>query len=74
MFDFKEHAYTRLNILTGDWVLVSPHRMKRPWQGKTEDIAKEDQPVYDAVCYLCNTRADGSKNPERLLKWRNNPL
>jgi UDPglucose--hexose-1-phosphate uridylyltransferase len=47
MFDLKEHAHTRFNILTGDWVLVSPHRMKRPWQGKVEDLPKDDRPSYD---------------------------
>lgn len=36
MFDLKEHSHTRYNILTGDWILVSPHRTKRPWQGKVE--------------------------------------
>jgi UDPglucose--hexose-1-phosphate uridylyltransferase len=64
-FDLKEHSHTRLNILTGDWILVSPHRMKRPWQGKVEDIHGDDRPSYDPKCYLCpgNTRADGSINP-----------
>ena len=65
MFDVKEHSHTRLNILTGDWILVSPHRMKRPWQGKVEDLPKDDRPAYDAKCYLCpgNKRADGTNNP-----------
>lgn len=65
IFDIKEHSHTRLNLLTGDWILVSPHRMKRPWQGKTEDLIKEERPAYDANCYLCpgNKRADGSQNP-----------
>lgn len=65
MFDLKEHSHTRLNILTGDWILVSPHRMKRPWQGKVEDMANNERPVYDANCYLCpgNKRSDGSENP-----------
>lgn len=66
MFDLKEHSHTRLNLLTGEWILVSPHRMKRPWQGKTEDIAADDRPGYDPACYLCpgNSRADGSVNPD----------
>ncbi len=66
MFDLKEHSHTRLNILTGDWILVSPHRMKRPWQGKTEELIKDDRPQYDANCYLCpgNKRSDGSVNPD----------
>ncbi len=64
-FDLKEHSHTRLNILTGDWILVSPHRTKRPWQGKTENLPSDDRPAYDPGCYLCpgNTRADGSVNP-----------
>lgn len=65
MFDFKEHSHTRLNILTGDWILVSPHRMKRPWQGKVEELPADDRPVYDPKCYLCpgNKRSDGTVNP-----------
>ncbi|RXK61626.1 UDP-glucose--hexose-1-phosphate uridylyltransferase [Lacibacter luteus] len=65
MFDLKEHSHTRLNILTGDWILVSPHRMKRPWQGKVEDLPADNRPAYDAGCYLCpgNKRSDGSMNP-----------
>ena len=65
MFDSKEHSHTRLNILTGDWILVSPHRMKRPWQGKVETLPADNRPAYDATCYLCpgNKRSDGSMNP-----------
>lgn len=65
MFDLKEHSHTRKNILTGDWILVSPHRMKRPWQGKVEDLPADDRPQYDAGCYLCpgNKRSDGTINP-----------
>jgi UDPglucose--hexose-1-phosphate uridylyltransferase len=64
-FDLKEHPHTRLNILTGEWILVSPHRTKRPWQGKVEALAGNDRPPYDPACYLCpgNRRADGSVNP-----------
>jgi UDPglucose--hexose-1-phosphate uridylyltransferase len=65
MFDLKEHPHTRMNLLTGEWVLVSPHRTKRPWQGKVESLPADDRPAYDPKCYLCpgNTRADGSVNP-----------
>jgi UDPglucose--hexose-1-phosphate uridylyltransferase len=64
-FNVKEHPHTRLNILTGDWILVSPHRTKRPWQGKVEALPPDNRPSYDPTCYLCpgNTRADGSVNP-----------
>ncbi len=66
MFDLTEHSHTRLNVLTGDRVLISPHRMKRPWQGKVEDLPNSDRPAYDPGCYLCpgNKRADGSTNPD----------
>lgn len=60
-----ESPHRRLNILTGEWVLVSPHRSQRPWQGKVEDIPAEKKPQYDKSCYLCpgNVRANGSSNP-----------
>ncbi len=53
--------HRRLNPLTGDWVLLSPHRTKRPWQGKDETLHKASLPKYDETCYLCpgNVRANG---------------
>lgn len=66
MLDFAEHPHRRYNILTGEWVLVSPHRAKRPWQGKIEVITLAKQASYDPNCYLCpgNTRAGGHQNPD----------
>lgn len=66
MFEFTEHTHKRLNLLTGEWILVSPHRTKRPWQGKVEEPAKDTMPKYDPKCYLCpgNERAGGHKNPD----------
>lgn len=64
-FDIHEHVHKRLNILTGEWILVSPHRNKRPWQGKVEAPAVLTRSAYASDCYLCpgNKRADGSVNP-----------
>lgn len=62
---FHSKPHRRLNILTGEWVQVSPHRTKRPWQGKQEGLEKDNKPNYDENCYLCpgNSRAGDAKNP-----------
>ncbi len=66
MFAINDIPHTRINLLTGEKILVSPHRSKRPWQGQVEDLASDNRPAYDPKCYLCpgNTRADGDQNPE----------
>ncbi len=60
-----DRPHRRLNPLTGQWVLVSPHRARRPWQGQIEKVAPENLPAYDPTCYLCpgNTRNTGGQNP-----------
>src|ERR1039457_1734165 len=65
MFDWTKDPHRRFNPLTREWVLVSPHRTERPWQGQMEEEAVAAQPDYDPTCYLCpgNTRAGGVRNP-----------
>jgi len=60
-----EDPHRRLNALTNEWVLVSPHRATRPWQGEVAAAPATSEPAYDPTCYLCpgNTRAGGIRNP-----------
>ena len=61
-----QYPHRRKNILTGEWILVSPHRMQRPWQGEVAPSVSGTRPQYDPECYLCpgNKRANGDVNPQ----------
>ncbi|MBL4764684.1 MAG: UDP-glucose--hexose-1-phosphate uridylyltransferase [Colwellia sp.] len=65
-FNPAEHPHRRYNPLIGEWILLSPHRALRPWQGQIEAIDRELKPAYDDSCFLCagNTRVSGEKNPD----------
>ena len=64
-FSVNEHPHRRYNPLSGEWLLISPHRTKRPWQGQQEENQWPESPAHDPSCYLCagNERAGGEINP-----------
>ena len=66
MFAFADHPHRRRNPLNGTEVLVSPHRMQRPWQGQTDGACEARGPAHDPGCYLCpgNERVTGAQNPD----------
>ena len=65
VFDPTDDPHRRRNALTGEWILVSPHRGKRPWLGQVEPDDHQPSADYDPGCYLCpgNTRINGEQNP-----------
>ncbi|MBX9727746.1 MAG: galactose-1-phosphate uridylyltransferase, partial [Sphingopyxis sp.] len=65
-FDPAEHPHRRHDPLKDEWLLVSPHRARRPWQGQQDEPDRSERPVHDPDCYLCpgNQRVTGQRNPD----------
>ena len=64
--NLTQDPHRRLNALTNEWILVSPHRTSRPWQGEVAKLQNTPEPAYDPNCYLCpgNARVGGIRNPQ----------
>jgi UDPglucose--hexose-1-phosphate uridylyltransferase len=60
-----EFPHRRYNPLRREWVLVSPQRTVRPWQGEVSKATGFAAVHYDPECYLCpgNRRAGGEVTP-----------
>jgi UDPglucose--hexose-1-phosphate uridylyltransferase len=65
-FDASKQPHRRFNPLLREWILVSPHRTERPWQGQVESTATRNEVEYDPTCYMCpgNVRSTGKVNPQ----------
>jgi UDPglucose--hexose-1-phosphate uridylyltransferase len=65
-FDATRQPHRRFNPLLREWIMVSPHRTQRPWQGQVETAAARSEVEYDPACYMCpgNTRSNGNVNPK----------
>ena len=68
IFDATKYPHRRFNPLLREWILVSPHRTLRPWQGQVEAATKTVRTHYDSTCYMCpgNKRSSGHENPKYL--------
>jgi len=66
MTSLLTQPHRRFNPLTNEWILVSPQRTQRPWQGQVETAQVDARPMYDEDCYLCpgNERAGGKRNEQ----------
>ncbi|XP_039265907.2 galactose-1-phosphate uridylyltransferase-like [Styela clava] len=66
VFNPNDHQHIRYNPLKDEWVLVSPHRLKRPWTGQVEKPVLDEIPEYDPKNPLCpgNIRSNGKQNPK----------